>query len=70
MYSDMRLYPGSQNYFFLFLSSADDHLLSEESRCMKFCEFEEKISGGLMVHKYCCDYENFCNDVDLPITLP
>ncbi|XP_055457220.1 acrosomal protein SP-10-like [Psammomys obesus] len=46
------------------------NLLSAESGCMKSCKLDEKISGTLTVHTYCCDYEDFCNDIKYPIMLP
>ncbi|CAO2635566.1 hypothetical protein LEMLEM_LOCUS23168 [Lemmus lemmus] len=50
-------------------SSTDNKLESAEMRCTKFCKFNEKYSGGLTIHTFCCDSEDFCNDIDLPMVM-
>ncbi|EGW09684.1 acrosomal protein SP-10 [Cricetulus griseus] len=44
-------------------------LQSAESRCMDDCKFDEIFSEGLTIHTYCCDYEDFCNSISLPIVM-
>ncbi|XP_036031646.1 acrosomal protein SP-10-like [Onychomys torridus] len=44
-------------------------LKSVELRCAEFCEFDEKSSGGETIHTYCCNYDDFCNSIDLPIVM-
>ncbi|XP_051052859.1 acrosomal protein SP-10 [Phodopus roborovskii] len=44
-------------------------LKSAELRCTDVCKFDEKFSEGLTIHTYCCNFEDFCNAIDLPIVM-
>ncbi|XP_040586131.1 acrosomal protein SP-10-like [Mesocricetus auratus] len=44
-------------------------LLSAELTCTDVCNFDETFYKGLTTHTYCCDSEDFCNDINLPIVM-
>ncbi|XP_052044142.1 acrosomal protein SP-10-like [Apodemus sylvaticus] len=45
------------------------NLQDAETKCMNSCKSEEKTSGYLTIHTYCCNNEDFCNAIDLPIIM-
>uniref|UniRef100_A0A8C2MJ84 Prostate and testis expressed 6 n=1 Tax=Cricetulus griseus TaxID=10029 RepID=A0A8C2MJ84_CRIGR len=42
-------------------------LQSAELRCTAVCKYDEKYSEILATHTYCCDNEDFCNDINIPM---
>ncbi|OBS58993.1 hypothetical protein A6R68_09883, partial [Neotoma lepida] len=44
-----------------------DKLKSAELRCTESCKFDETTSGSETILTYCCNYEDFCNSIDLPM---
>ncbi|EDL83260.1 rCG22807 [Rattus norvegicus] len=50
-------------------ASEINKLLHAETTCMGSCKIEEKTSGYLTIHTYCCDFTDFCNDIGFPIVM-
>ncbi|XP_040586150.1 acrosomal protein SP-10-like [Mesocricetus auratus] len=50
-------------------ASESHNLKSAELRCTDVCKFEVIFYEGLITHTYCCNSEDFCNDINLPIIM-